>query len=198
MFQRTKGVDDTGERDVASNTVAPSQAAEAGERSTRISKRALIGSETRVTGDMTGEEDLHIEGHIVGSVTFRRHAVSVSSDGSVEGDVVAQSLTIGGTIRGRLIASHSVRVLAGAHVSGEIHSPGLVIEEGAEFQGTVDMNPDSTLLEQSFDTALLEPVHQAPTDTWQAGAPDDDYPESTALDALDEEDERASHRVRGE
>lgn len=192
MFHRTKGVDETGDRDIASNAVTSSEPAEAGARSTRMGKRALIGSATRVTGDMTGEEDLHIEGRIVGCVTFRRHAVSIGIDGSVEGDVVAQSLTVGGTIRGRLIASGNVRVLAGAHVSGEIHSPGLVIEEGAEFQGTVDMNPANPLLEELFDAAPADHTRQASADAWRTGLLEDDLPEDTSTAALDDEDDTSS------
>lgn len=195
MFHRTKGVDDTGDRNIGPETVTSPEGVEAGTRSTRIDKQALIGSQTRVTGNMTGEENLHIEGHVVGCVTFIRHVVSIGIDGSVEGDVVAQSLTVGGTIRGRLIASGSVRVLAGAHVSGEIHSPGLVIEEGAEFQGTVDMNPDNPLLDQQFDTAPADDVHEASISTYRVGTPVEDYPESAGAEGFDEDEDeaRSSH-----
>ncbi|WP_456268178.1 polymer-forming cytoskeletal protein [Kushneria sp. AK178] len=192
MFQRTRGVDDTGSRDAAPASVTPPDTGAAEDRSTRLDRRALIGAQTRVTGDMTGEEDLHIEGHIVGCVTFTRHGVDIGVDGSVEGDVVAQSMTVGGTIRGRLIASGSVRVLAGAHVSGEIHAPGLVIEEGAEFQGTVDMNPDNPLLEQLFDAAPAAQGRQVPTGALPGDSLDDEALDDTETGTFDDDEAPAS------
>ncbi|RKR04461.1 cytoskeletal protein CcmA (bactofilin family) [Kushneria sinocarnis] len=152
MFHRTRSSDETGEHPAAADSAETEVAAGTSSSTARIGKRSLIGSATRITGDVAGEEDLHVEGEITGSVTFSRHAVGVGVSGVIEGDVVAQSLTVAGRVEGRLIASESIRVVAGARVNGELHSPGLVIEEGAEFQGTVDMNPANPLLKTFFDT----------------------------------------------
>lgn len=110
-------------------------------------------------GDVVGDEDLLIEGHISGSVTFGNQHMNVAASGGVEADIVAQSLTVVGRVHDRFIAAKSIKMVAGAQVEGKLHLPGLVIEDGAVFHGTLDMNPYNSLL---ADTTAARPAPRRP------------------------------------
>ncbi|MFC0268054.1 bactofilin family protein [Kushneria aurantia] len=112
------------------------------------SRGSLIGSATRVVGDIIGDEDLRIEGQVEGNVWCRDCSVSIGPEGQVLGDLYAETLAVAGHVKGRLIAARRITIHAGADVEGELHTPGLILEEGAAFHGSVDMNEDNPLLDE--------------------------------------------------
>lgn len=116
-----------------------------------------IGGKTTLQGDISGEEDLLIEGRILGDVLFRKHAVTVGAEGVVEGRMVARELTVKGRVDGTLIAAEKITLKAGAVVNGQLHSPGLVLEDGAAFHGNIDMEPEQNELRDAFETGRHAP-----------------------------------------
>ncbi|KAA0017897.1 polymer-forming cytoskeletal protein [Salinicola corii] len=121
-----------------------------------------IGGKTTIQGDISGEEDLLIEGRILGDVLFRKHGVTVGAEGVVEGRMVARELTVRGRVDGTLIAAEKITLKAGAVVNGQLHSPGLVLEEGAAFHGNIDMEPEQNELRDAFDTGAARIDSTAP------------------------------------
>jgi len=126
-------------------TQAPTPAAPStrhGETSTPSrggSVRATIGPSITIRGDVTGSEDLLIEGHVDGSVTLELHEVTVGSEGRVKADITSRVITIEGKVEGDLKAQEQIVLRATAHVSGDLKAPRLVLEDGATFRGLVDM-----------------------------------------------------------
>lgn len=109
-------------------------------RSTRATgQSATIGRSITVKGEVTGDEDLLIEGHIDGSVNLEEHAVTVGADGQVEANVTARLITIEGRVEGDLTALDQVVLRASARVEGDITAPRVVLEDGARFRGGIDM-----------------------------------------------------------
>ena len=109
-----------------------------------------IGAKTTIRGDVNGDEDLLIEGRIVGDVSFPHHAVTVGSDGQVEGRLIAREITVKGQVEGQLIAAERITLKATAAVQGELYAPGLILEDGAAFHGNIDMNPEHDVLREAF------------------------------------------------
>ncbi|WP_353978898.1 polymer-forming cytoskeletal protein [Salinicola endophyticus] len=109
-----------------------------------------IGARTTIRGDVNGDEDLLIEGRIVGDVSFPHHAVTVGSDGQVEGRLIAREITVKGRVEGQLIAAERITLKATAAVQGELYAPGLILEDGAAFHGNIDMNPEHDVLREAF------------------------------------------------
>lgn len=101
--------------------------------------RATIGRSITIRGEVTGDEDLLIEGHVDGSVDLKQHSVTVGADGKVKANIIARVVMVEGTVEGDLRADEQVVLRSAAHVQGDITSPRVVLEDGATFRGLVDM-----------------------------------------------------------
>ncbi|MCE9662700.1 polymer-forming cytoskeletal protein [Halomonas sp. M5N1S17] len=129
----------------------PQSATSADEPLGRVGRSATIGAHTRIEGNVIGEEELIIDGQVVGTVAFKRNTVSIGSAGRVEGDIYAQTLHVAGSVEGRLIASHKITVHHTAHIVGTIITPCLVLEDGAVFRGNIDMDAENDVLLSAFE-----------------------------------------------
>ena len=101
---------------------------------------AVIGRSVSVRGDVTGAEDLLIQGRVDGSVGLEQYAVTVGPEGHVKGDITARVVSVGGKVEGDLIGDEEVVLRASARVEGNIVASSLIVEEGARFLGKVDMS----------------------------------------------------------
>ncbi|PAU75412.1 bactofilin family protein [Halomonas salipaludis] len=149
---------------------------------------ATIGAHTSIEGSVVGEEELIIDGQVVGTVEFKRNTVSIGNDGRVEGDIVAQTLHVAGSVEGRLIASHKITVHHTAQISGTIITPCLVLEDGAVFQGNIDMDAENDVLRSAFGGSVSTPAPQpyAQHDA-EPAIDDDDADESAEAETQREE-----------
>jgi len=92
-----------------------------------------------VRGALIGEEDLVVEGRIEGTIQISGHLV-VAEGGVVESDVESESADIHGHVVGDVAAAETITIHPGARVSGNLRAPRIVIDDGAHFHGTVDMD----------------------------------------------------------
>ena len=100
---------------------------------------ATLGPSIRIDGDVTGSEDLVIQGHVDGSVTLDDNAVSVGKEGRVHADIRGRIIIIEGRVEGDLTAREQIVLRGSAQVKGDIKAPRVVLEDGATFRGLVDM-----------------------------------------------------------
>src|SRR5690606_32091076 len=101
------------------------------------SAKATIGPSISIKGDVTGTEDLLIQGRVDGSVTLDHHSVSVGSEGQVKANITGRVITIEGKVDGDLTAEEQIVLLGSAQVHGDIKAPRVVLEDGATFRGLV-------------------------------------------------------------
>ena len=106
--------------------------------------RATIGPSIRIKGDVTGNEDLLIQGEVDGSVTLEKHVVGVGSEGRVKANIIGRVITIDGKVEGDLTAQEQIILRGSAQVQGDIKAPRVVLEDGATFRGLVDMGTTAT------------------------------------------------------
>lgn len=119
--------------------------------------RASIGTSITIRGEVTGDEDLFIEGRVDGSVDLKQHAVTVGSEGQVKAGIAGRVVTVEGTVFGDLWAHEMVVLRSGAHVQGDITAPRVVLEDGATFRGAVDMGDKSAESRGSVGTSADKP-----------------------------------------
>ncbi|TPV92658.1 MAG: polymer-forming cytoskeletal protein [Myxococcales bacterium FL481] len=100
-----------------------------------------IGPGVEVKGHVEGDEDLHVEGRLEGSLVLSG-ALTVAADGLIAADVSARSVDVAGSIVGDVRAAETVVLHASAKLIGNIFSPRLTIAEGASFKGQIDMSGD--------------------------------------------------------
>ena len=101
-----------------------------------------IGSKVKLVGDLSGDEDIVVNGRVEGKIRVDRKVV-VATGAEVEGDVQAKSVIVGGRVHGQVLASERAELLASGRVQGNVHAPRIVMAEGAQIQGRVVMPTDA-------------------------------------------------------
>jgi cytoskeletal protein CcmA (bactofilin family) len=99
----------------------------------------LIGSKITIRGQVSGNQDLVVEGRIEGRVSLENR-LTVEESGTIEADLEVVDASFKGEVRGDITASRSAVLHPTARVTGNIRAPRLVIEEGARFSGSVEMD----------------------------------------------------------
>jgi cytoskeletal protein CcmA (bactofilin family) len=103
-----------------------------------VDNQTVVGAQTRIAGEISGEEDLLVEGHVHGRIKLD-HTLTVADGGIVEADVDVRTAIVSGVLVGAIHASHSVRLTPSARVVGDITTPRFIVDGGAAFRGRVDM-----------------------------------------------------------
>lgn len=101
---------------------------------------ATIGRSVRIQGDISGEEDLLIQGMIEGSISLKNHLVTIGKEGRVSATVDAKVIRIEGTVEGDLRGNEQIIVSASGNVRGNMSAPRVTIEDGCSFKGSIDMD----------------------------------------------------------
>lgn len=121
--------------------LAPSPVAPAPHPAPRpsASPACVIGAKTVIKGEITGEEDIIVEGMIEGQVRIGRD-LRVGPGGRVKANVEAQAIVVSGELQGDCQATQRVEIQATGKLTGNIRAPRVVIAEGATFRGNSDMS----------------------------------------------------------
>jgi cytoskeletal protein CcmA (bactofilin family) len=106
-----------------------------------IKDHAVIGPTISIKGDLTGEEDLLIEGRVEGKIELRKHSVTIGKDGRIKADVYGKVITVEGMVEGNLYGEEQLIVRHSGTVHGNIVSPRVALEDGSNFKGSIDMSP---------------------------------------------------------
>ena len=106
----------------------------------RPSERAIIGPSITIKGDVTGEEDLLIQGRVEGKVDLAQHNVTVGANGRIKANIFGRSVTVEGEVEGDLHAEEQIAIRKSGRVLGNVSAPRVTIEDGAMFKGSIDMD----------------------------------------------------------
>lgn len=101
--------------------------------------RASIGKSIVVKGELSGGEDLTMEGTVEGKIELRDHVLTVGANGQIKAEVSAKSIVVFGQVVGNLNATDKVDIKEKGSVEGDIVAPRLAIADGSHFGGNVDM-----------------------------------------------------------
>ena len=105
----------------------------------RRTDRATIGPSIFIKGDLSGEEDLVIEGRVEGKVDLKQNNVTVGKNGKVRADVFGKVVTIEGEVTGNVYAREQAILRQSGAIQGNIQAPRVVLEDGSRFKGSIDM-----------------------------------------------------------
>ncbi len=131
----------------------------------------MIGPTIRIKGEVSGEENLLIEGRVDGTVSLRGKDLTVGSSGSVNANVTATVVKIDGEVKGDITGEEKVIISNTGKVQGNIVAPRVTLEDGAKFKGSIDMDPSERVVEakpSSLKSASAPPKSIGEKDT--AGA----------------------------
>jgi cytoskeletal protein CcmA (bactofilin family) len=127
---------------------------------------AHIGKSVIIKGELSGSEDLYIDGQVEGSIELSGNRLIIGPHGQVRANVNAKGVVVQGKLDGNIRASERAELTKSAVAIGDIVAQRVAIEEGAYFKGKVDIQKDLA----KTDGAKTEAAKPTPTVSSSAGA----------------------------
>lgn len=100
---------------------------------------ANIGQSIVFKGELSGEEDLEIDGQVEGSIHLANNQLTVGANGTLRAEVQAKTIVVIGRVHGNLTATERIEIQATGIVEGDLKAPCLVVQEGAQLHGNINM-----------------------------------------------------------
>jgi cytoskeletal protein CcmA (bactofilin family) len=122
---------------------APSPVAPVRSSSPAAKSLATLGSGLTVKGQISGDEDLQVEGKVEGPITLKGQRLTVGPAGEIVSDVHAREVIVYGKVRGNLFAEDRVEVKKDGSVIGNIIGGRVLIEDGAYLKGQIEIQRNS-------------------------------------------------------
>ena len=100
---------------------------------------AIIGKSIVFKGDLSGDEDLQVDGQVEGGIQLANHHLTIGESGRVQAQLYAKSVTVIGHVTGNITATERVEIQVNGVVEGDVHAPKLIVADGAVLNGAVEM-----------------------------------------------------------
>jgi len=105
----------------------------------QMTERATIGPSISIKGEISGEGNVVIQGRVEGKVNIKRGQVTVAKNGLIKGDIYGKVVSVEGEVQGNLFGEEKIVVRESGVVRGNMRTPRYSLEDGAKFQGSIDM-----------------------------------------------------------
>src|SRR6202790_2075629 len=102
-----------------------------------------LGSSLHVKGDIIGTEDLLIDGSVEGLIQLDERKLTVGTTAKVTADIIARDVVVYGTVKGNLRAKDRIEIKKDGSVNGDLTTARIMIEDGAYFKGSVEIDRTS-------------------------------------------------------
>ena len=100
---------------------------------------ACVTQGIKIKGELTGAEDLFIDGQVEGSITLTNSIVTVGPNAKVKAEITAREVIVRGRVEGKVSGSEKIQVWNTARIQGDMKSERIAVEEGAELHGTLEV-----------------------------------------------------------
>ncbi len=107
--------------------------------STHNQKQTTLGPSAAFHGELSGNEDLLIEGQFEGNIKLPDHCLTVGSNGQVKAEILARQVVVLGSVHGNISAREKIEIRKSGRVVGDLVAAGIAIEEGAYLKGSIDI-----------------------------------------------------------
>jgi cytoskeletal protein CcmA (bactofilin family) len=98
-----------------------------------------IGKSVIIKGELSGSEDLTIEGQVEGKIELRQNVLTIGPNAKIKAQVFAKAIVIQGEVHGNVTATEKVDIRDAGSVDGDVSAPRVAIADGAHFRGSIDM-----------------------------------------------------------
>src|SRR5712671_3434131 len=102
-----------------------------------------LGSSLRVKGDITGSEDLLIDGSVEGLIQLDERKLTVGATAKVTADITARDVVVYGYVKGNVRARGRIEIKKNGCVIGSLTTAQITIEDGADFKGSIEIDRGS-------------------------------------------------------
>lgn len=116
----------------------------------------------RVKGEISGNEDLLVDGKVEGPISVGDHRLTVGRNGQVTGGLAAREIIIRGKVDGnRSVVSESIEITKDASVIGDLTTRRIVIEDGAAFKGSIDIEKSEKQVDSNLDESTARTLSKS-------------------------------------
>jgi len=98
-----------------------------------------IGKSVVLRGELTGNEDLYLDGEVEGNINLRDHKLVIGPNGKIKATITARDVVLHGNVTGNITASERVELKRSCTLTGDVTTQRIVIEDGAFFKGAIDI-----------------------------------------------------------
>ena len=98
-----------------------------------------IGKSVVIRGELTGNEDLYLDGEIEGNIDLRDHKLVIGPNGKIKATITARDIVVHGRVEGNVTAAERVELKNNSTLVGDVSTQRIVIEDGAFFKGAIDI-----------------------------------------------------------
>ena len=106
----------------------------------KIRETGWLGSSLRVKGDITGSEDLLIDGSVEGLIQLDERKLTVGTTAKVTADITARDVVVYGYVKGNVTAKGRIEIRKDGSVIGNLTTAQIMIEDGADFKGSIEID----------------------------------------------------------
>ncbi len=124
---------------------------------------AHIGKSVLVKGELSGSEDLYLDGEVEGSIQLRDHSLIVGPHGRVRANIQARDVVVHGKVDGNIRGTERVELKKSAVLVGDISTQRIIVEDGAFFKGAVDIQKEAGKSEAKKEMAMAAAASFSPT-----------------------------------
>jgi cytoskeletal protein CcmA (bactofilin family) len=101
---------------------------------------ARLGASLHIKGEISGNEDLHIDGSVEGLVQLEERKLTVGASAKLTADIVAREVVVYGSVKGNLRARDRIEIKKDGSVVGDLTTARIMIEDGAYFKGSIEID----------------------------------------------------------
>jgi cytoskeletal protein CcmA (bactofilin family) len=127
---------------------------------------ARLSSSLHVKGEISGNEDLYIDGTVEGLVHLDEGKLTVGAIAKLTADVIAGEVIVYGSVKGNVRAKGKIEIKKDGSVNGDLTTAQIIIEDGAYFKGSIEIEKSA---EKEGDKNVFSRTESAPA-TPAAGA----------------------------
>ncbi|HEV2523496.1 MAG TPA: polymer-forming cytoskeletal protein [Candidatus Acidoferrales bacterium] len=106
---------------------------------------ARLGASLHIKGEISGNEDLHIDGSVEGLVQLEDRKLTIGASAKLTADVVAREVVVYGSVKGNLRARDRIEIKKDGSVVGDLTTARIMIEDGAYFKGSIEIDRNSSV-----------------------------------------------------
>ena len=111
-----------------------------------------IGKSVVIKGELSGSEDLTIEGQVEGKIELRQNLLTIGPNAKIKAQVFAKTVVVEGHVQGNITAGERIDIRDKGVVEGNLAAPRVSIADGAQFRGSVDMQGSGKFTEAGTDS----------------------------------------------
>ncbi len=135
-------------------TTVPAQSDSLRGSNASVRTSAWLGPTVVIKGEISGNEDLHIDGKVEGPITLGGHRLTVGRSAEIDAELVAREIVVYGKVRGDIRARDRIEIRKDGSVVGDLNTARIVIEDGAYFKGTIEIDRSSVPVGADLDSLL--------------------------------------------